>query len=56
MTQLSLLASLELKGLFKAATEGVEKALVADMAPKGLAGYMNLLLRFMHSYSQEGAP
>lgn len=25
-------------GLFKAATEGVEKALVADMAPKGLAG------------------
>ena len=27
-----------LYGLFKAATEGVEKALVADMAPKGLAG------------------
>lgn len=25
-------------GLFKAATEGVEKALVADLAPKGLAG------------------
>lgn len=25
-------------GLFKAATEGVEKALVADMAPKGLTG------------------
>jgi MFS family permease len=25
-------------GLFKAATEGVEKALVADMAPKGFAG------------------
>lgn len=25
-------------GLFKAATEGVEKALVADMAPKGLSG------------------
>jgi len=25
-------------GLFKAATEGVEKALVADMAPPGLAG------------------
>ena len=25
-------------GLFKAATEGVEKALVADMAPTGLAG------------------
>jgi len=27
-----------LYGIFKAATEGVEKALVADMAPKGLAG------------------
>lgn len=25
-------------GLFKAATEGVEKALVADLAPKGMAG------------------
>ncbi|QWE17463.1 MFS transporter [Polynucleobacter sp. AP-Nino-20-G2] len=25
-------------GLFKAATEGVEKALVADMAPRGMAG------------------
>ena len=24
--------------MFKAATEGVEKALVADMAPKGLTG------------------
>ena len=27
-----------LYGLFKAATEGVEKALVADLAPKGMAG------------------
>ena len=25
-------------GLFKAATEGVEKALVADLAPKGMTG------------------
>ena len=25
-------------GLFKAATEGVEKALVADLAPQGMAG------------------
>jgi len=38
-------------GLFKAATEGVEKALVADMAPKGLAGtafgWFNLTTGFM---------
>ena len=38
-------------GLFKAATEGVEKALVADMAPKGLAGtafgWFNLITGLM---------
>ena len=38
-------------GLFKAATEGVEKALVADMAPKGLAGtafgWFNLITGMM---------
>ena len=38
-------------GLFKAATEGVEKALVADMAPPGLAGtafgWFNLISGFM---------
>jgi hypothetical protein len=38
-------------GLFKAATEGVEKALVADMAPKGLAGtafgWFNLMTGLM---------
>ena len=38
-------------GLFKAATEGVEKALVADMAPKGLAGtafgWFNLITGIM---------
>jgi len=38
-------------GLFKAATEGVEKALVADMAPTGLAGtafgWFNLITGFM---------
>lgn len=38
-------------GLFKAATEGVEKALVADMAPKGFAGtafgWFNLITGFM---------
>jgi MFS family permease len=38
-------------GLFKAANEGVEKALVADMAPKGLAGtafgWFNLTTGFM---------
>jgi MFS family permease len=40
-----------LYGLFKAATEGVEKALVADMAPKGLAGtafgWFNLITGLM---------
>ncbi|CAM3736891.1 MFS transporter [Polynucleobacter brandtiae] len=38
-------------GLFKAATEGVEKAFVADMAPKGLAGtafgWFNLITGLM---------
>jgi len=38
-------------GLFKAGTEGVEKALVADMAPKGLAGtafgWFNLITGLM---------
>lgn len=38
-------------GLFKAATEGVEKALVADLAPKGLAGtafgWFNLITGLM---------
>ena len=38
-------------GLFKAATEGVEKALVADMAPTGLAGtafgWFNLITGLM---------
>ena len=38
-------------GLFKAATEGVEKALVADMAPRGLAGtafgWFNLITGLM---------
>jgi MFS family permease len=38
-------------GLFKAATEGVEKALVADMAPKGMAGtafgWFNLITGLM---------
>jgi MFS family permease len=38
-------------GLFKAATEGVEKALVADMAPKGLSGtcfgWFNLITGLM---------
>ena len=38
-------------GLFKAATEGVEKALVADFAPKGLAGtafgWFNLITGLM---------
>jgi MFS family permease len=40
-----------LYGLFKAATEGVEKALVADMVPKGLAGtafgWFNLITGLM---------
>ena len=38
-------------GLFKAATEGVEKALVADLAPKGMAGtafgWFNLITGLM---------
>jgi MFS family permease len=34
----ALLGLFGIYGLFKAATEGVEKALVADLAPKGLAG------------------
>ena len=38
-------------GLFKAAVEGVEKALVADLAPKGLTGtafgWFNLINGFM---------
>ena len=33
-----LCALFAIYGLFKAATEGVEKALVADLAPKGMAG------------------
>lgn len=40
-----------LYGIFKAATEGVEKALVADMAPRGLAGtafgWFNLITGIM---------
>jgi len=40
-----------LYGLFKAATEGVEKALVADLAPPGMAGtafgWFNLISGFM---------
>ena len=40
-----------LYGLFKASTEGVEKAMVADMAPKGLAGtafgWFNLITGLM---------
>ena len=38
VTMLQTFALFGIYGLFKAATEGVEKALVADMAPKGLAG------------------
>lgn len=38
ISMLQIFALFGIYGLFKAATEGVEKALVADMAPKGLAG------------------
>lgn len=46
-----LLALFAVYGLFKAATEGVEKALVADLASKGMAGtafgWFNLVSGFM---------
>jgi MFS family permease len=38
ITTYQIFALFGIYGLFKAAVEGVEKALVADMAPKGLAG------------------
>ena len=48
---LQIYALFVIYGLFKAATEGVEKALVADMAPKGLAGtafgWFNLITGLM---------
>jgi MFS family permease len=38
ITLLMLCGLFAIYGLFKAATEGVEKALVADLAPKGMTG------------------
>lgn len=51
LTIYQIFALFGIYGLFKAATEGVEKALVADMAPKGLAGtafgWFNLITGLM---------
>ncbi|MBU3581364.1 MFS transporter [Polynucleobacter sp. AP-Capit-er-40B-B4] len=51
ITTYQIFALFGIYGLFKAATEGVEKALVADMAPKGLAGtafgWFNLITGLM---------
>jgi len=51
ITLLMLCGLFAIYGLFKAATEGVEKALVADLAPKGMAGtafgWFNLITGLM---------
>jgi MFS family permease len=51
ITTYQIFALFGIYGLFKAATEGVEKALVADMAPKGFAGtafgWFNLITGLM---------
>ena len=51
LTVIQIFGLFVIYGLFKAATEGVEKALVADMAPKGLAGtafgWFNLITGLM---------
>ena len=51
ITLLILCGLFAIYGLFKAATEGVEKALVADLAPKGMAGtafgWFNLITGLM---------
>jgi hypothetical protein len=51
ITTYQIFALFGIYGLFKAATEGVEKALVASMAPKGFAGtafgWFNLITGLM---------